>query len=275
MKNEPHLKIVLKFVFVLTAALVTVLYSLESQAESEGPYSQLQVKKPTFEFGSVPQGHVVEHEFVIANVGKGLLKIRKIHPACGCTAAVIESDEIKPGEETAIRVRFDTTGFQGEKTKTVRIYTNDPEHTSSTLSLKGTVLAPIAISPFPVSFQQVKKGKEHKVEVELKVSSWVKAKIIDVQSRSEYVDVKSEDVSPKGQEGSQFKLSVVLKDNAPMGNLDSRIVIKTNNKEFPVVNLPVISFIEGDMELRPRAVSFGLINAPLNEPLEENGDSKK
>ena len=103
---------------------------------SYGPLINLSQAVP----GNAPHAELLERMAAIAGAAAGSqygpingdapLKIEHIHTACGCTAAVLDSDTILPQQKTELRVTFDTTGFQGAKVKTVRVYTNDPKLSS-------------------------------------------------------------------------------------------------------------------------------------------------
>ena len=110
-------------------------------------FPKLDIKKRVFEFGSVMQGTRVEHIFELMNNGAAPLTIDRIQPACGCTAAVPDINPIPPGKVGKINASFDTSGFQGYKVKTVRLFTNDPKQPSAVLTFKGTVKTEIEVDP--------------------------------------------------------------------------------------------------------------------------------
>jgi len=98
------------------------------------------VKPMAYDFGDIIQDSVVTTYFVISNVGDDLLKIKKVWASCGCTAAMSEKNELKPGESTDIKVTFDSKGKSGKQNKTVNIETNDPANSTVKLALTGNVI---------------------------------------------------------------------------------------------------------------------------------------
>lgn len=224
----------------------------------------LVVSKPIFDFGTISQGQPVQHDFVIRNSGSSELQIRKILPACGCTAAVVASDRISPGESTEIKVQFDTAGFQGYKVKTIRLYTNDPKQTSTVLTIQGTIRPEIAVTPLRLNFGNVRRGTSP--EDEVVVSSTIQGFAIkSVRPRSEEIQVVNEPLA----EGKGARLKISLKDTLPVGIFRSRIAVLTNNKKTPVINVPIFAKVRGDLSFSRSSVSFGLLEGPLKEPTSQ------
>ncbi|HEX9251346.1 MAG TPA: DUF1573 domain-containing protein [Ignavibacteriaceae bacterium] len=98
------------------------------------------VQQPNYDFGTINQGVVVSHSFVVSNNGGDLLKILDVKAACGCTAAKPEKSELKPGESTNIAVSFNSKGRKGPQTKTVTVTTNDSEKPQVTFTFTCNVV---------------------------------------------------------------------------------------------------------------------------------------
>jgi len=96
----------------------------------------------SFNFGTIKQGDVIEHDFNFKNEGKEMLLIRKIKTNCGCTASVPSSYEIPPGEDGILHVTFNSRGKIGKQLQTITLTLNDPENSTSLLRVAGTVEAP-------------------------------------------------------------------------------------------------------------------------------------
>lgn len=96
-------------------------------------------ENPKFEFEPLTEGEKITHEFKFTNNGKSDLVIRKVHASCGCTAVAPPTKAIKPGESSVIKATFNSRGKHGKQYKTIRIYSNDPENSEATLSIRGEV----------------------------------------------------------------------------------------------------------------------------------------
>jgi Protein of unknown function (DUF1573) len=93
--------------------------------------------------GEVPQGPVVNGEFEFKNTGEGLLVIKKISAACGCTGLVAnEKNEYQPGEMGKIKFTFNTEGRSGTNEKTITVETNDPKTPSKVLTFACSITVP-------------------------------------------------------------------------------------------------------------------------------------
>ena len=91
--------------------------------------------------GEVQQGPVVQGEFEFTNTGEGLLMIKKVSAACGCTGLVAdEKKEFQPGETGKIKFTFNTEGRSGLNEKTITVETNDPKTPAKVLSFTCTIL---------------------------------------------------------------------------------------------------------------------------------------
>jgi len=99
------------------------------------------LQQTSFDFGDIKQGDKVSHTFVIYNSGGDLLKISDVKASCGCTAAAPEKNELAPGESTNLVVTFNSARRMGKQSKTVRIYSNDPENPEMLLSISGNVVS--------------------------------------------------------------------------------------------------------------------------------------
>src|SRR5207249_5882691 len=88
---------------------------------------RLVVREPAFDFGTVERGTVVEHTFVLGNAGDATLRIENVKSSCGCTVAVVSERDVPPRGEGRVTVTLDTTRMAGRKTKTVTVYSDDPD----------------------------------------------------------------------------------------------------------------------------------------------------
>lgn len=269
------MSVILSFIFALLAGrskhfaqsicLVCAcftIFMLPLHASAENP--SIEIQKIEHDFGSVPQGVKLHHDFSIKNTGNANLVIRELNPSCGCTAAVLEDPVIPPGKETLIRVTFDTTGFSGEKSKTVRIYSNDPKRSSQVLRIKASIVPEIYTEPHSLEVHNVKKGEELKLSFVVKSTKPEELQVRDVISKSEFISV----VHEKNDSG-EFLVTATVSPKTPPGRLRSRIVVRTKNTRVPVLNVPVFVDVIRDLAVEPRTLNFGYITNGLHEPIRK------
>ena len=82
------------------------------------------VEKGVHDFGAITEGDTVEHTYKFVNNGELPLVINNITASCGCTTPDWPRDPVAPGGESAVRVRFNSRGKQGQQRKTVTVYAN-------------------------------------------------------------------------------------------------------------------------------------------------------
>ncbi len=117
-----------------------VFFSAVMFAQKATP--KISAQESEFNFGTVAEGQIVEHNFVVTNKGGENLEITGVGASCGCTAAKPEKNVVKAGESTKINVKFNSTGRRGPQKKYIYVKSNDPEKTELRLLLFGTVGEP-------------------------------------------------------------------------------------------------------------------------------------
>lgn len=238
------------------AALLVSVGLIASDAFTQ-PQAKASFPDTSFDFGTVLEGQKVTHEFAVKNEGAANLIIQRLVPACGCTAASSTNEPIPPGEEAKIKIDFDTTGFSGEKLKTVRVFTNDPDHSSVLLTVKGVVENDVSVEPRSVFLQDVIRGVPgpgNKKEVAVKVREGSDAQITSVKSFSRFLSIEELEGGPRRR---RFEVSV--SPEAPVGELRDRVVIGISGAKESSINLPVFAAVRGKIIVKPEQLAFGVL----------------
>jgi len=113
--------------------------SEEKQADSKMPVFTL-VDSSSYDFGTINEGAVVEHDFKFRNDGEYPLILNNITSSCGCTTPEWPKEPIGPKQTSSIKVRFDSKNKSGPQVKTITVYANT-EPAYSELRLRGIVNA--------------------------------------------------------------------------------------------------------------------------------------
>ncbi len=77
-----------------------------------------------YDFGDIYQGDKVEHIFKFENTGNEPLIITNVQTTCGCTAPNWPRDPVIPGQESEIKVVFNSAGKIGRQNKVITIISN-------------------------------------------------------------------------------------------------------------------------------------------------------
>jgi hypothetical protein len=91
-------------------------------ASGNGPV--MKFEKETHDFGKIKAGDKVTYDFKFTNTGKSPLIISDAKASCGCTIPTWPRKPIKPGENGAIKVIFDSATKVGLQDKQITITAN-------------------------------------------------------------------------------------------------------------------------------------------------------
>lgn len=98
----------------------------EELGKKKGTSPQIFVEKNQHDFGKVKEGSVVNWELKFKSAGDSTLIISDVQTSCGCTAALLSKDKLKPGESGTVKIELNTRGMKGKKSRTIAINSNDP-----------------------------------------------------------------------------------------------------------------------------------------------------
>ena len=219
----------------------------------------LDILNPVFDFDSIPQGKILEHQYILRNSGDEELEIQRIVPACGCTVPELKNKVIAPGEETVLSVQFNTYGMYGRKEKTVRLYTNDPERPAALLTLKGEIEPEVLVEPYRIDFGKVTHSPDTTAgvvrRVNIQIRDGLRARIGELSTRSKWIEIKEiERVKHK-----RVIAEIRLKAGAPIGEFRDRVVIRVSGAQQRTVNLPIYASVRKQIELEPPVVALGML----------------
>src|SRR5947199_7471002 len=145
------------------AGLALVVAAGLGAAEEGRP--RIALDEPVFDFGTVDRGARADPSFRVPNRGSATLRLDHVKSSCGCTVAVLSEREVPPGGEARVAVSLDTARLAGRTTKTVNVYTNDPEAPVVGLSLAGQVVADLVLAPQAPYLGHISRGEATRREV--------------------------------------------------------------------------------------------------------------
>lgn len=106
------------------------------------PQPKIEIPEDSYNFGLIGPQDVVEHEFIIRNVGEAPLTISRAYTTCGCTTAEVSARVIQPGQVATVRLIFDA-GFHDTAGQTVSrgliIENNDPSQSQAEIWTQAAV----------------------------------------------------------------------------------------------------------------------------------------
>ncbi|MBN1300369.1 MAG: DUF1573 domain-containing protein [Melioribacteraceae bacterium] len=211
---------------------------------------KISVLEDSYDFGKIPEGETVNHEFKIVNTGGDTLKILNVKASCGCTAAKPDNDLLLPGETTSIKVSFNSTRRYGQQRKYVYVFSNDPENpqirlmfsavvVANTEKSKGSLSGPrLSLSKNQHNFGNVKEGEVVSLSVYYKNNGTKELEISRVKSSCGCTaTVLSDKILKPGESGS---LKIDLDTSDRKGQFTRTITLFTNDSVQPKQTITLI-----------------------------------
>jgi len=211
-------------------------------------------------FGEVDAETTLEHVFRFKNDGQGILRITKIKSDCACTATLLSSKEILPGQSGNFKVRYISSKDSGKEHKVIRVYTNDPENPIVKLAVIATVDIPIAAFPKRLFVGSIAIDKLSSKELTIRRFR-DKAEILNIHTSSKYIGVNI-----LSKVNNDTKLKITFSPKLPIGFLNEKLLVDFRyNEKKSVLEVPVIGEILGDIKVLPKRVFFGFVDRQQNQ----------
>ena len=263
MVRKNKIIIILISIIVIIGAFL-IFYNIQNKS-SQPP--TISFSEEEWDFGKIKEDERPVHIFTIKNTGREELIISRVRAACGCTATMLSSDNIKPGQSAELQATFNPTGFNGIVKKDIHIESNDPQLPST----KITIIAEVEPIPSPQAFFSnsqwdlglISQGDlptfiftiENKGELEL---------IVDKIDASEYIQYNTE--IPIFLSLGEKKEVIFIYDSTQheLGEVRESIRIYCNDPKRQAFSLRVDGYIKEKpapaVSISPVGISFNLVN---------------
>ncbi len=216
-------------------------------------------------FGPVPRGAVVRHNFVMTNKYAENLTILDVRASCGCTTGRASSTTVAPGQSINIEAQMDTRNFVGQKaTKlTVTIMTQSGQSAEVQFAIVSNILPDIVLNPGTIDFGTVSKGQTPKLVMTIErvgQPNWKFEKMTAAPQLLKTIDAKLVELE-RSSARVVYQLTVSLRADAPAGYLRDDIRISTNDPSSPTVPVLVAARIQGTLTATPSMLAMGRATA--------------
>jgi len=206
------------------------------------------------ELGTVEQGEPLQHRFDFRNDGGSALLIDNVKTSCDCVAVVAQQSTVAPGAAGSVAVRCDTDQSHGRVQRSVTVYSNDPAQPVLTLTLGGEVAVDAVADPPSLYLGHLRRGERSENESRLFARA-------PEALRMERDGSAVLDASLQPADGGAARLVVAVKPAAPLGRFSESVRIATSSRKHPTLKVEVVGFVDGDLVVSPRALSFGHVTA--------------
>lgn len=211
-----------------------------------------------FDFGTVARGSKIHHTFRLINRTSQEINIADWRTKCGCTEVRVGARTIPPGTQTSIEAVIDTTKFLGYKASGLTLILDRPNFAEVDLNLSCFIRGDIVLTPGQADFGPVQRGALPPITLNLSyaggVPNWG---ITKMQTRSDYVSAKLQELGRSYDGQSQYSLTVNLKPTTPSGYFKDEITLLTNDPSSPSIPISVTANIQTAVVLSPSIINLG------------------
>ncbi|MDR3622379.1 MAG: DUF1573 domain-containing protein [Paludisphaera borealis] len=214
-------------------------------------------------FGPVPRGAKVKHEFVLNNRLAEPVTILNLRPSCGCTSGKASTSNVGPGESAVVEAQMDTRNFLGHKATIlfVTLVTASGREAEVRLNVVSNILADIVLNPGSIDFGAVLKGQGASQTLtidRINGRDWRFERMVS-GSRALTAQLVETKRDPNGS--VSYKLEVGVKSDAPAGPLREEIRLLSNDRETPSIPIMVTGWVRGDLTASPSLLTMGEVNS--------------
>src|SRR5271166_5402433 len=147
-----------RFWSVLTSWLLIGIGAVSVDAAS---WSDSLFPQNRHDFGMVPRGVKVKHDFYLVNRLAEPITILNLRPSCGCTSGRASASVVAPGQTATIEAEMDTRNYVGLKSTVlyVSLLTASGRESEVGLGVTSHILSDIVLNPGSIDFGTVTRGQ--------------------------------------------------------------------------------------------------------------------
>lgn len=210
--------------------------------------ARIEFKEKKYDFGKVPAGKEVRHNFEFTNPGSQTLEIKSVRPSCGCTTAGDYARSIPPGGKGVIPVLLRTANFSGPLHKTITVTSTAVNAPLVTLQLEGEAWVPVSVKPPYLYFMATVGATEVQPRSARILNNLDEPlEIVAVKPSSSNFGVELKPLKP----GREYELLVTPKGPFKPGSTQGSITLLTDSKEHPELKVNVFLNLQNPVVATP------------------------
>ena len=232
------------FFTVSVLALVFGVAASQEEPQQNIKAGRLEISQKAWDFGFIPKGAKVTHNFLLKNVGNDTLKITNVRKSCGCTAAPLRKTVLPPGDTTQLEVTFSSGSYQGPVSKAVYVESNDPIEPFIDVTFLANVSVPsksLTFDPFFIKFDTI---RQFPVRASIKVTN-IDSQAVSFSIAEEplnYVNLKAR--KKKLAPGKETEIEVVLAKAPPIGEFGTSFTVMCDDDKKSRFSIPIQGFYQ-------------------------------
>jgi len=215
------------------------------------------------DFGPVPRGAKVKHDFILTNRLAEPITIVSLRPSCGCTSGKASTSLVNPGASAVIETQMDTRNFLGLKSTIlfVTLVTSSGKEAEVRLGVTSTILADVVLNPGSIDFGSVMKGQTPSQSLTIERIGAPGWKFERMVSSSRALTAELAETRRDKAGAVCYTLRVGIKPDAPAGPVRDEIRILSNDRETPSIPIIVTAMIRGDLSAVPSVLALGEVSS--------------
>lgn len=219
----------------------------------------IRIANNTYDFGVIDEGKRIEHIFKISNMGNRNLTITNVRSTCACVAAEVSAKTIAPNAIGEVKVVFDSQGRHGQEAQRVYIQSDDPIVPISLCIASGTVRPrKLFLSSPAIRYGFIRYGESSSKHFFIQDPGDGNLELDVDKPRDSHLSVSQHPIVTKDGE-KYIRLTVSLKANAAVGELNDVMIIHTNFPRDPLITIPITANILGNIDTYPRNLFLGFV----------------
>jgi hypothetical protein len=214
------------------------------------------------DFGMVPRGVKVKHDFLLVNRLAEPITILNLRPSCGCTSGRTATAMVAPGQTAVIEAEMDTRNFVGPKSTVlyVSLITASGREGEMGLGVSSHILSDVVLNPGAINFGTVTRGQSPTQVLTIDRINAPGWKFVRMVSACRAINAQLAETSRTATSAS-YALTVNMKPDVPVGLLRDEIRLISNDPEAPSIPLMVTAIVRGDLTAVPSVLSLGQIHS--------------
>ena len=239
---------------MFNSACCILLVAAAAFAGEVGASPRATLAATEYDFGEVRQGQAVSHDFLVRNVGDGVLRIERAE--LSGPNLTLRAPPIEPNSDGRITVELKTAQSVGKVEVQALVFFNDPLLPRAVLTLRGSVRPPIELRPFGAVFLSAFKDEPVERELTLVNNEAEPLAIKEVRGEGGHFSFSQKTVEP----GKVYTVAIRVAPGTPVGKYEETLVIDVDNPAIRVLKIPVHILVKPDLYTTPDIVDFGEIS---------------
>jgi hypothetical protein len=216
------------------------------------------VDQEEFDFGKLDVTEEGKHEFTITNGGDKTLTLNPGASSCSCTLSEIKESELHPGQSTKVLVSWRSKRHVGPFKQRVTIVSSDPLRQEITFTIKGQYTTALYAEPDELTFGQIPGNAP--VTQEARILCSLPGQQINIKGHQlsdptlekffqiDYLPLEKDELRNYKNATSGILVRITVKPGLPLGSFQQRILLTTNLKTAPEIDLPLFGSV-GEVSL--------------------------